>query len=303
MSVTRTVVSVLSLLISVWVVMHRRRRQPIQPHAVTLVTGGGSGIGLALALEFARAKNRIVLVGRNTTALESAANECRAAGASQVNIVVADLMTRDGTTYVVDEVQRLHPDKLKYLVLNAGAGAILPFSAEEKFEQVCRDVMEINYFSNVRLLQGLLPVLESNHSPSSPSRIVAISSLAGVLPSILRSPYTASKHAFQGFMNALRGETNVAITLCCPGYVDTDFHQRAAIPNASSNANGSGSAHNQRRGIPPAACAKICVEGALRNDAEVIMTLSGKLGYRLRPFFTSIVDKMAKKKSLDSLKH
>lgn len=280
--------------------MNRRRRQAIQPNAVTLVTGGGSGIGLALALEFARAKNKIILVGRNTVALENAANACRDAGASQVNILSADLMTREGTTHVIDEVQRLHPDKLKYLVLNAGAGAILPFSSEEKFEQVCRDVMEINFFSNVRLLQGLLPALESNHLAASPSRVIAISSLAGVLPSILRSPYTASKHAFQGFMNALRGETNVAITLCCPGYVDTDFHQRAAIPSAS---NAGGESHNQRRGIPPAKCAKICVEGALHGDAEVIMTLSGKLGYRLRPFFTSIVDKLAKKKSLDSLKH
>eukprot|EP00796_Vickermania_ingenoplastis_P008206 gene8206-5731_t len=297
-TVCRYVISALVLVVSVLQVMRRSKRRQLERNAVTLVTGGGSGIGMALAVEFSKAKNKLVLVGRNAEALERAATACRDAGAVQVDIVVADLMTQEGTSHVVNEVQRLHKDKLKYLVLNAGAGAIIPFGEGEKFEQVCRDVMEINYFSNVRLLMGLLPVLNMNHTPLSPSRIIGMSSLAGVLPSILRTPYTASKHAFQGFMNALRGETPVPITLCCPGYVDTDFHQRAALSSVEG-----GAPHNARRGIPASVCAQKCVAGALVSQPEVIFTLSGNLGYKLRPFFTNVVDRMAKKKSLDSLRH
>lgn len=299
----RTALSVVVMIASLVVLLRRcfgRTKVAIEHGAVTLVTGGGSGIGRALALQFAKRGNKIILVGRNAEALEQAAQTCREGGASQVNVVVADLTTREGTEKVVESVQRLHPDQLKYLVLNAGAGAIIPFSSDRHFEAVCRDVMEINYYANVRLLQGLLAVLEKTNTATSPSRIIAISSLAGVLPSILRSPYTASKHAFQGFMNALRGETSVPITLCCPGYVDTDFHQRAAVTTPSGGDGESG--HHQRRGISPFLCAEKCVEGALRGHPEVIFTLSGKLGYKLRPFLTSLVDKLAKKKSLDSLK-
>lgn len=291
-------ISALVVLVCAWILKQRHRRSvPLEPHAVTLVTGGGSGIGQALALEFAKSGHRLILTGRNKAALEQTVAACRTAGAAQVDVVIADLMTAEGTTHVIEEVQRLHPNELKYLVLNAGAGAIIPFSSDQFFEKVCRDVMEINYFANVRLLQGLLPTLQQNHRKNSPSRVIAMSSLAGVLPSILRTPYTASKHAFQGFMNALRGETDVSLTLCCPGYVDTDFHQRAAVGAPSGE-----ESHNVRRGIPPSVCAQRCVAAALTGEPELIFTLSGKMGYLLRPIFTRIVDYMAKKKSLDSLK-
>lgn len=284
---------------SALLLLRRRRRKSIEPNAVTLVTGGNSGIGLALAIQFAKEKNKLVLVGRDEDALKRAAEKCRERGALDVLVVKADLMTSAGTSYVIQEVQRVFPNQLKYLVLNAGAGAILPFSSDAHFEKVCRDMMEINCFSNIRLLQGLLPILERNHTNKSPSRIIGMSSLAGVLPSILRTPYTASKHGFQGFMNALRGETRVKITLCCPGYVDTDFHQRASAV-ASSSAQDQ---HNQRRGVSPDSCAQACINGAFCDQPEVIMTLSGKLGYILRPIFTDFIDQKAKKKSLDSLKH
>lgn len=281
---------------------------PIEENAVTLVTGGGSGIGLALALEFSKAKNRLILVGRNESTLKLASEECYRVGAREVKIVIADLQTREGTSHVVKQVEELYPNQLHYLVLNAGSGAILPFSSEPQFEKVCRDLIELNYLANVRLLQGLLSILERTHSPSSPSRVIAISSLAGVLPSILRTPYTASKHAFQGFMNALRGETPVPITLCCPGYVDTDFHERASFPSLQKQQDGEqegegAKKYSKRRGIPPSKCAKLCLDGALRGDPEVIMGMSGKLGYALRPVLTRLIDQLAKKKSLDSLKH
>lgn len=303
-------VSVIALSICVFLFRYFRRAPiPIEQNSVTLITGGGSGIGLALAVEFSKAKNRIVLIGRNETALRRAADECSKAGALEVQILVADLMTAEGTSYVVKRVEELYPKQLHYLVLNAGSGAILPFSREPKFEQVCRDLIEINYLANVRLLQGFLGTLEHTNSRSSPSRVIAISSLAGVLPSILRTPYTASKHAFQGFMNALRGETAVSITLCCPGYVDTDFHARASLPslqgdNVNEEAENKGQAqYSQRRGIPPSKCAQLCLDGATRGEPELIMSVSGKLGYTLRPIFTRLIDHFAKKKSLDSLKH
>ncbi|CAJ1036603.1 putative KR domain/short chain dehydrogenase/Enoyl-(Acyl carrier protein) reductase [Leishmania utingensis] len=300
----------LAALLSLTVVLlsrqvHRRvKRQRLQAGAVALITGGGSGLGLELAKIFSAAHCEIVLVGRNETALKTAVQACREAGAPRVEYIQADISKAEGTARVRSEYAHLYNTKdgstrplLKYLVLNAGAGAIAPFTAEPAFEEICHDMMNINYFANVRLLQAFLPQLTQNHSSSSPSRIVVMSSLAGVLPSILRSAYTASKHAIQGFMNALRGETTVHITLCCPGYVDTDFHSRV-LTNDGKPLGG-----NQRRGVSPAACARQCMDGVLCDDAEVIMTIAGKLAYHLRPFLTRIVDLLVKRKSLKSLEH
>lgn len=298
----------LALVLLTRAVYRRAHRQRLQAGAVALVTGGGSGLGLELAKIFAQAHCEVVLVGRNEAALQSAAQACREAGAPRVEFIAADISRVEGTNRIRDEYARLYPSSnsnssssssapLKYLVLNAGAGAIAPFTSEPAFEKICEDMMNINYFANVRLLQIFLPQLTKTHSAASPSRVIVMSSLAGVLPSIMRSAYTGSKHAIQGFMNALRGETEVRITLCCPGYVDTDFHSRVLTND------GKPLAGNTRRGVAPAVCARQCVNGALCNDAEVIMTTAGKLGYHLRPFLTGVVDVMAKRKSLKSLEH
>ncbi|RNF07994.1 short-chain dehydrogenase [Trypanosoma conorhini] len=273
--------------------VYLRRTGKLVPGSTAVITGGGSGIGLEFARLFAKANCHVVLVGRNAENLRAAQASCLSLGAPTAAYVVADLTTVEGTSKVGDAL-RARQEPLKYLVLNAGAGAIAAFSSDPSFTDNCNELMQINYFSNVRLLQQLLPLLEKAHSTTAPSRIVVLSSLAGVLPSIYRSAYTASKHAIQGFMNALRGETAVAITLCCPGYVDTDFHQRAQLA-------GSFASSNTRRGVSAKECARVCLEGALRGDSEVITTLSGKLGYILRPIFTKFIDAQAKRISLHSL--
>ncbi|PWV09658.1 putative short-chain dehydrogenase [Trypanosoma cruzi] len=274
-------------------VFRHRRGEKLVPGSIAVITGGGSGIGLEFAYLFARAGCHVVLVGRNAENLHAARASCLSLGAPTAEVVVADLSTVEGTDKVGDALQG-RQEPLKYVVLNAGAGAIVPFSSDPSFNDVCDKMMQINYFSNVRLLQHLLPALEKSNSAACSSRVIVLSSLAGVLPSVYRSAYTASKHAIQGFMNALRGETAVPITLCCPGYVDTDFHQRAQLTGAFASS-------NTRRGVPAHVCARACLDGALRGDAEVLTTLPGKLGYILRPIFTKFIDARAKKISLHSL--
>lgn len=263
------------------------------PGSIAVITGASSGIGFEFARLFSQSKCHLVLVGRDADALREAQALCVSLGAPSVQLVVADLSTVEGT----DMVGRLlseRQEKFKYLVLSAGIGAILPFSSDPSFYATCEKVMQINYFANVRLLQLLLPLLEKTNSLAEPSRVIVISSLAGMLPSVFRSTYTASKHAIQGFINALRGETEVALTLCCPSYVDTEFHKRAQV-------NGDFASGNQRRGMPPDVCAQRCLEGALRGDYEVLTTLHGKLGYVLRPLLTRFIDAQAKKTSIRSL--
>lgn len=284
--------------------------QPLHfaPNSTVLITGASSGIGLEMAKIFAASQCCVILAGRDTSRLEDAAEECRKAGAAEVTTVSADFSTEAGTTRIVREFKQRYR-QLNYLVLNAGQGAIAPFDNSIEYTDMCRRMMEVNYFANVRLLQALLPLLDcsslqsgattNGHSPTAVirPRILVISSLAGIFPSVLRSAYTASKHALQGFSNALRQELNVAtLTIACPGFVDTEFHRRVML-------SAGGEPSHQRPGAMTAAdCARDCLRAMREGASELVMTRSGRLGYALRPWVPEIVDRIAKRKALSSVK-
>ncbi|CCW69279.1 unnamed protein product [Phytomonas sp. Hart1] len=293
------IISMSIWLLARWVYRRCRRPKGWKAGGVALITGGGSGIGLELAKGLATAQCNVVLVGRNEARLREAVEICKTAGAPRADFILADLGVLDDVQKVEREFTALHGENLNYLILNAGAGAIGPFTPGEPFRDICSDLMRINYFANVWLLQCFLPQLCANQSGESPSRVVVISSLAAVLPSTWRSAYTASKHALQGFINALRGECAISFTLCCPNYINTDFHQKAALLDGNEGTLLKG--HSTRRGISPSICAKICLDGALRGEPEMIMSFSGKIGYTLRPLFPGVVDAVAKWVSLKSI--
>ena len=283
-----SVVAALVIGAVIYYLRSRRRVNPIRG-GVALITGGGSGIGLEIAKQLAQRHCHVLLVGRTEVALKEGCRQCINAGATSAIYVVADVTSevdcRAISTWVKESFAVLH-----YLVLNAGQGAITPFDSSDESLDICRKMMEINYFANVRLIQLCLPWLEVGKG-----HIVVVSSLAGVLPSCLRAAYTASKHAIQGFSHALRQELQqTRITVCCPGFVDTQFHDKVlsvGLPHSTP----------KRKGMTAGECASLCLQGVERNELEVVMTTMGWLGYHLRPFFPKLVDLIAKRKALTSI--
>jgi short-subunit dehydrogenase len=99
----------------------------------------------------------------------------------------------------------------------------------------------------------------------------------------------------QGFCNALRQELHKAtITVSCPGYVNTNFHQTASD-------GWEGAPGTRKRSMSAAQCAALSVEAMLLGKNELIMTLSGVAGYKLRPWLPDLVDYFARRKSVQSL--
>lgn len=294
-----------------WGVSCRERRtveellpKPLCTKSVAVITGGGSGIGLEIAKLLSKQGCHVVLVGRSAKTLDAAMEECSRCGASGVYAIPCDVTCAEDVSRLLKDVGGLCKDQqlsLGFLALNAGQGAIHPFDESAQFLAVARQLMEVNYFANVRLIQSFLPLLRlTNRNSLCPARICVVSSLAGVLPSTLRSAYTASKHAMQGFANALRGELDakqVTLTLCCPGYVETEFHAKAASVGSSPNS----SSHKREGCMSAEECARECIVASCLSKAECIMTSSGKLGYMLRPVLTGLVDRIAVKKSYKSV--
>lgn len=178
-----------------------------------LVTGGGRGIGEAIARAFAHVGSRVAITGRNAEALERVAGDIGAAAH------VCDLADRDATNRLISEV-----GAIDVLVNNAGVAVSAPI---HKVDDAAWDrMLEINATAPFRLCRGFLPkMIEAGWG-----RIITIASNAGITGYRYSAAYCASKHAVVGMTRALAVDlatTGVTINAICPGWVDTDLAREA----------------------------------------------------------------------------
>ena len=221
-----------------------------------LITGASSGIGAALAREFARLGASLILLARNRKRLEAVREECQQLGAGTVRLVEAD--TTDYTA--IDAFVPTVEGKLDYLVLNAGISQ--RSLAVETAEEVDRRVMEVDFFAPVHLTKALYNAGKWD----SHTHIAATSSISGLFGFPQRSAYCAAKHALKGFYEALRLETGMNVTLLFPGRINT--------PISLSALEADGTAHGkmdpgQAGGMDADTCARKCVRGILRGKRQV----------------------------------
>lgn len=221
-----------------------------------LITGASSGIGAALAREFARLGASLILLARNRQRLETVQAECIRLGAGAIRLVEADMTDYPAIDAFVPTVEGC----LDFLVLNAGISQ--RSLAMETDEAVDRKVMEVDFFAPVHLTKALYAAGKWDKH----THIAATSSISGLFGFPQRSAYCAAKHALKGFYEALRLETGMPVTLLFPGRINT--------PISLSALEGDGSAHakmdpGQAGGMDADTCARICVRGILRGRRQV----------------------------------
>ena len=188
-----------------------------------LVTGGGRGIGLAIATELHRKGCKLVLVGRNEERLN------QAAATFEATAWQADLGNSDSLGDLLLKIEN-HANGIDILVNNAGVAksASLKNASDEEWRQM----LGVNAFAPFKLIQKMFPIMKDKGW----GRIVNIASNAGVSGYNYSSVYCASKHALVGMTRALAVEiatSSVTINAVCPGWVDTDL-AKEAIENISS---------------------------------------------------------------------
>lgn len=189
-------------------------------HAV--VTGGGRGIGLAIAQALAAQGASISLLGRDGSRLESA---CAAIGSGHAAVVV-DVTDEASVAAAFGSIRTRHPD-IDILVNNAGQAESAPFAKTSL--TLLKRMIDVNLVGTFLCSREVLPGMLRRRA----GRIINVASTAGLVGYGYVAAYVASKHAVIGLTRSLALETaktGITVNALCPGYTETDI-VRDAVAN------------------------------------------------------------------------
>lgn len=189
---------------------------------VVLVTGGSSGIGLALARGFAAPGRDLFLVARDAGRLREAADLIAAGAAARVDTFACDLSRPGATALVLEAVHRAGAC-IDVLVNCAGAAVLGPLASSEAERTGAS--LRLNVVAATELMQACLPdMLERRRGG-----VLNVASLAGTMPMPNFAAYAASKSYLINLTRAVAVEaarTGVTVSVLLPGFVDTEFFAR-----------------------------------------------------------------------------
>lgn len=176
------------------------------------VTGGGTGIGAAIARALAAEGVRLTLVGRRRELLEATAAELPGAFVS-----TADVTERVQVEGAFAAAREAH-GPISILIANAGAATAMPFA--KLTSSLWRETLAVNLDGVFHCCQTALPDLLD----AGAGRIVTVASVAGLMGAPYIAHYVAAKHGAVGLTRALAAEfagRGLTANAVCPGYVDT----------------------------------------------------------------------------------
>jgi len=185
------------------------------------ITGASSGLGEAIAVEFARRGYAIAIAARRVERIGALAARLREAGAAAVLPLALDVTDVPTIDAALDRAAR-ELGRLDIVVANAGVGYSLPVG-RGKFEQV-RQTIDTNLTGAIATLEFALPRLRAQGG----GQLVAITSVAGSRGMPFMGAYSAAKAGLHRYVQALRAEVRhepIVVTELAPGYIDTDMNR------------------------------------------------------------------------------
>jgi short-subunit dehydrogenase len=253
------------------------------------ITGAGSGIGKALALQYAQQNNQLILSGRNIDNLNEVASQCESFGSS-AEIIPFDITDETTTRKTAIQVCNKY-QKIDVLINNAGVSQ--RSLAVETEEQVGRRLMEVNFFGSVVLSR---PVIEKMIKQGG-GQIAVISSVVGKFGFPLRSFYAAAKHALHGYFESVALENlknRVYVTMVCPGRIQTGISKSALTSDGKKHGTMD---EGQNKGIPVDVCAKKIIKAIDRKKPEIYIGKGETILIYFKRYFPFLFRKITAKVS------
>ena len=225
-----------------------------------LISGGGTGIGEAMAYQYAMKGADVILTGRRLEPLEAVQKICSALGVKAwcKTVDFEKPETIDELVSWIHDVGHL----LDFLFLNAGISQ-RALTLETDIS-VDRRLMEVNYFGGIYLVKALKDMFLERGV-----HIAVVSSVSGVFGFPVRSAYCASKHAIHGFYETIALEyPQIKTTIIIPGRIHTDVSKNALDGNGKPTGIMD---PGQANGYDVNKCAKVAIKAIARGKHEKVI--------------------------------
>ena len=240
-----------------------------QSKQIVLITGGSSGIGLALAKKFVENDNTVIITGRNLSKLETVKKEF-----PNIHIFQSDVTDDAEVRMLADDIQEKH-NGIDILINNAGIMNLVNAGNEENDLQKQMQEIEINYNSPIRLLHYFLPQLKKSKN----AVLVNVSSGLAYVPFAQAPTYSGTKSALHFWTLGIRPQLkphNIKVIELLPPVVDTPLAHGADIAE-----------DDNLKPVPPEKLADFFWKAFINGKEEITPGISKqlKLMSRLAPKF------------------
>jgi len=248
---------------------------------VVIVTGASSGIGEAVAREFARNGSRVVLAARSEAKLSAITNDINSTGGEAIFIKTDVSIEAECKQLIEKTIEKFAG--IDILVNNAGLSMRAAFLDVDV--NVLHRLMNVNFWGTVYCTKFALPYLLK-----SKGSLIGVSSVAGFHGLPGRTGYSASKFAMHGFLETIRIEnlkTGLHVMIIAPGFTSTDIRKHALTADGSEQGE---SPKNEQKLMSPHYVAKWVLKGISKKKRNKLLTWEGRLTALFQRIIPIVVD-------------
>lgn len=248
---------------------------------IVIVTGASSGIGEAIAREFAASGSKVVLSARNESKLAEIVRDISLRG-GEASFIRTDVSCEDDCRKLVEFTVRKY-GTVHILVNNAGVSMRAAFIDVDL--KVLHRLMDVNFWGTVYCTKYALPYLIANKGS-----LVGVSSVAGFHGLPGRTGYSASKFAIHGFLETVRIENlkkGLHVMIIAPGFTATEIRKHALVADGSEQGE---SPRKEEKLKTPGYVAKWVLKGIRKKKRNKLLTWDGRFTALLQRIIPDVVD-------------
>ena len=248
-----------------------------------MITGASSGIGEAMAREYAKMGAKVVMAARRSEELERIAADIRNAGGS-VAFAACDVTKEEECKHLMEVAVEAFGG-IDVLICNAGLSMRALF--DDCDLKVLHRLMDVNFWGTVNCTKYALKWLQQ-----SKGSLVGISSVAGIHGLPGRTGYSASKYAMTGFLDTIRIENlkkGLHVMTACPGFTASNVRFSALTADGTQQGE---TPRDEAKMMTPEEVAHIVAKGIQRRKRLCLMEWEGRGTHLLKKFFPALVDKL-----------